>query len=138
MILEIRHSQVMFKYRQWRKKNRTIMEEQISPKNAGSFNQCSDISRGYKHLTFDSFTDPLTTKQSISSSPPALTAPLSPIDESAGDMGDSGEKRRKRRVVLRRHQVNLGSHRTTQHTPAPPGTPQACRADSKARRASVG
>ena len=92
-ILQIRHAQVMFKYRQWRSKDKTLTEEQISQKIAGFFNHSSDISRGYKRLTFDSLTEPLATKQGISSSSPAPPArPLPPIEEAegAGESGESG------------------------------------------------
>ena len=64
-------AKVMLKYREWRRRDKTLTEEQFSIKVAGFFNYSSDISRGYKRLTFDSLTEPLATKQGISSSSPA-------------------------------------------------------------------
>jgi hypothetical protein len=80
----------MFKYRQWRSKDKTLTEEQISQKVAGFFNHSSDISRGYKRLTFDSLTDPLATKHGISSSSPAPAARPLPAIEETEDNGESG------------------------------------------------
>ena len=89
-ILEIRHSQVMFKYREWRKKDRTLTEEQISQKIAGFFNHSYDISRGYKHLTFDSLTDPLAIKQGISSGASMLSGAWQMDIEACGPLYHEG------------------------------------------------
>ena len=96
-ILEIRHAQVMFKYHEYKKKYNNMTETQISERIAIFFNHSSDISRGYKRLTFDSLSDPLATKRGITSStretprtaaPPAL---LEPIEEGGGDSEGGGE-----------------------------------------------
>ncbi len=135
-ILQIRHARVMLKYRQWRKKYKTLTEEQISIKVAGFFNHSSDISWGYKRLTFDSLADPLATKQGLSSSSPAPAArPAAPLPRGRGRGRRRERRERRERRVIRRRQVNLGSQGTTQHTPAPQVSSQARRADSQARRA---
>ena len=61
-VLEIRHAQVMFKYRQYKEKIPNRTETKISEKTAGYFNHSFEIARGYKRLTLDSLGDPLATK----------------------------------------------------------------------------
>ncbi len=48
----------MFKYRQYEAKYKSMTETPISKIIVISFNHSSDISRGYKRLTFDSLSDP--------------------------------------------------------------------------------
>ncbi len=67
-VLEIRHAQVMRKYPIYKDKNPNLTEIMISEKIAGFFSHSSDISRGYKRLTFDSLSDPLATKRGAAAS----------------------------------------------------------------------
>ncbi len=147
-ILEIGHSQVMFKYREWWKKDRTLTEEQISQKIAGFFNRSSDISRGYKCLTFDSLTDPLATNRGISSSSPQTApaarpaAPLSPVEKSE-DSGETGESGGPSGAAGGQTWGRKGSHsarrarKATPKPPAPPAPAPAIRKSTRARRASA-
>jgi hypothetical protein len=96
-VLEIRHAQVMFKYREYKARYNSMTETQISERIAIFFNHSSDISRGYKRLTFDSLSDPLATKRGVTSSTretPRTAAPaalLDPIEEGGGDSEGGGE-----------------------------------------------
>ena len=94
---DIRHAQVMFKYREYKARYNNMTETQISERIGIFFNHSSDISRGYKRLTFDSLSDPLATKRGITAdtrevpraaAPPAL---LEPIEEGGGDSEGGGE-----------------------------------------------
>jgi len=57
-ILEIRHAQVMLNNREHKEQYKNMTETQISERIAIFFNHTSDISRGYKRLSFDSISDP--------------------------------------------------------------------------------
>ena len=74
-----------------------MTETHISERIALFFNHSSDISRGYKRLTFDSLRDPIATKRDITSSTretpctAALAALLDPIEKGGGDFEGGGD-----------------------------------------------
>ena len=93
--LDIRHAQVVAKYKEYKRKDPRLTETQLSEKIAVFFNHGIDVFRGYLRKTFDDLDDTLATKKGVSPNAVAGTpardppAQLPPIEES-GESGKSG------------------------------------------------
>jgi len=93
--LDIRHAQIVAKYVEYLWKDPNLTETQLSEMIVVFFNHGSVVSKRYVRKIFDFLDDPLATKKGVSpdavaaSPATAPPAPLSPIDEGAGESGES-------------------------------------------------